>query len=246
VYSKRFNTRKTNLVTNFGDDGVNGHPYQVYCSRILSPDIDAPCETAQSLTPVEFFWGPLMNVRLLGAAIIAAGAMLTANASAAPLVYDEAVDGDIAANATIFNLDFGINTVSGTVSGLNTNIGFDADFFDATLPANAILESIQLTVTAAAGGNGFIPNKFQYSIDANPPVILFPNSFGGNLDISLSLAAALLETVGLNGIQSLAVADYQITINVSEASVVPIPAALPLFLGGLGMMGFVGKRKKRV
>ncbi len=186
-----------------------------------------------------------MNVRLLGAAIVAAGAMLTANASAAPLVYDEAVDGDIVVDSTTFNLDFGANTISGTVSGLNTNLGIDSDLFDAILPANAILESIQVTVTPAAGGNGFIPNKFQYSIDANPLVIINPNSSGGNLDISILLAATLLETFGLNGIQFLTVADYQITINVSEANVVPIPAALPLFLGGLGMMGFFGRRKKR-
>ncbi|VAW03054.1 hypothetical protein MNBD_ALPHA05-1385 [hydrothermal vent metagenome] len=187
-----------------------------------------------------------MNVRLLGAAIVAAGAMLTANASAAPLVYDEAVDGDIASFATTFNLDFGANIISGTVSGLNTNLGFDSDFFDAILPANAILDSIQVAVTPGVGGNGVVPNTFQYGLNANPTETFSLFSSGGNLDISISLAAALLEVIGLNDIQFLAVADYQITINVSEANVVPIPAALPLFLGGLGMMGFFGKRKKRV
>jgi len=135
--------------------------------------------------------------------------------------------------------------VSGTVSGLNTNLGFDSDRFNAILPANAILESIQVTFTPAVGGNGFTPNTFTYTIDGNPLTQSLPSSLGGNLDISILLAAALLENVGLNEIQFLAVADYQITINVSEANVVPIPAALPLFLGGLGMMGFFGRRKKR-
>jgi hypothetical protein len=187
-----------------------------------------------------------MNARLLGAALIAAGAVFVSNVSAAPLVYDEAVDGDIAAGATTFNLDFGANAISGTVSGLNTNLGFDSDLFGAILPANAILESIQVTFTSAVGGNGFTPNTFIYTIDGNPITQSLPSSLGGNLDISISLAAALLDNVGLNEIQFLAVADYQITINLLEADVVPIPAALPLFLGGLGMMGWLGKRRKRV
>jgi hypothetical protein len=199
---------------------------------------------AQSLTLVKF-GGSSMNVRLIGAALVAAGAVFVSNASAAPLVYDEAIDGDIVVNISSLTLDFGVNTISGTVSGLNTNLGFDSDFFDAILPANAILDSIQLAVTPAAGGSGFIPNKFQYSIDAGPLVIFTPSSSGGNLDINILLAAALLDSIGLNGIQTTTIADYQITINVSEANVVPIPAALPLFLGGLGMMGFFGKRKKR-
>lgn len=186
-----------------------------------------------------------MNVRLIGAALVAAGAVFVSNASAAPLVYDEAVDGDIIANISSLTLDFGANTINGTVSGLNTNLGFDADLFDAILPANAILESIQLVVTPAAGGNGFIPNTFQYSLNANPAEIFSPSSSGGNLDISISIAATLLEAIGLNGIQFLTVADYQLTINLIEADIVPLPAALPLFLGGLGLMGFVGKRKKR-
>lgn len=187
-----------------------------------------------------------MNVRLLGAAIVAAGAMLTANASAAPLVYDEAVDGDIALFATTFNLDFGANIISGTVSGLNTYLGFDSDLFDAILPANAILDSIQFTATSAAGGTGFIPNFFQYGIDGGPIVSLGAAISVGDLDISLAVAASMIDTIGSTNIQNTTIADYQITINVSEANVVPIPAALPLFLGGLGMMGFFGKRKKRV
>jgi PEP-CTERM motif len=184
-----------------------------------------------------------MRIFTVGAAAILAMFALATNALAAPIYYDEAVDGDIAQFST-FNLDFGANTFVGTVSGGQTNLGFDNDTFTAFLPSGSIVDTIELMVTPT-GSNGIGPSKFEYRIENGLVESINPFS-GGDFTIALGVAAAFLQAVGFNNIQFLTIADYQITINVLRApSEVPLPAALPLFLAGLGATGFLGRRKKR-
>lgn len=175
-------------------------------------------------------------------AAIAAAFLSGATAHAAPLTYDEAVDGDIVNGTTVFNLDFGANTIAGRVSGLDTTLGFDSDLFDAILPAGAVIDSILVTLTPEAGGTGIAPAEFQYEIDSGG-VQSINTFFGGDFTIPLGVAAAMLDNVGSTFIQFTTVADYLITINVSGAGEVPLPAALPLFLFGAGALGFVRRRR---
>jgi len=184
-----------------------------------------------------------MRIFTVSAAAILAMFALATNAFAVPIYYDEAVDGDIAPE-TAFNLDFGANIFIGTVSGAQTDLGFDNDILTALLPAGSIVDTIELTVTPT-GSNGIGPLRFQYRIE-NGPVESINSFAGGDFTLALGFAAAFLQAVGLNDIQFLTMADYQFTINVLRApSEVPLPAALPLFLAGLGATGFLGRRKKR-
>lgn len=164
----------------------------------------------------------------------------SANAQATPLTYDEAIDGDIVSLTAV--LDFGANTISGTTSGGGTQI-LDFDFFNTALPANAFLDSINVVVTDNLAGNGAFPTEFAWNIDGVKDQ-LFLTGLGANT-IDFGVALTMLNFVGFNGLPLDMVVDYTVTINLSQVSDVPLPAALPLFLMGLGATGFAARRKKR-
>ena len=174
------------------------------------------------------------------------GLAMTTAVGAMPLVYDEAVDGDIATvtgPSTLDPLDFGVNTVTGTVNGTLIGRGRDFDLFDVALPTSGILDSIHLFLSIGEDGNGLTPIDFAFTLDSNLNVES-PLSFGSTL-ILVGLSGNNLTRVGLNGFVPGMVTDYIITFNVSVVPAVPVPAALPLFGTGLAVLGLIGWRRKR-
>ena len=92
----------------------------------------------------------------IGRGVVCALGVLLAAASAqslraAPITYDEAIDGDIGWNNPfkLFPLDLGVNTVTGT-HGLMTD-GWDNDTFEVAVPAGARLVALDVVQTDADG-----------------------------------------------------------------------------------------------
>ncbi len=86
------------------------------------------------------------SLAVVAAALTASGAALAAD-------YDESVDGDLgnlADGPTFFDVDLGVNSVSGTV-GLGT--GLDEDFIAFTIGAGQAVSAITLTSFVPANGN---------------------------------------------------------------------------------------------
>ena len=171
--------------------------------------------------------------------------LLTAPAFAVPLAYDEDVDGDIFNFFTTFALDFGTNTVSGTVTNVT---GFtDFDKFNATLPTGGILESVGLTLTQAAGGNGSFAIMFEI-LDASfgpTPIVSGDVSGGGTFLFPVGQALPAIGFVGLNSFPLGMINDYTITLNVSGGPVaVTEPSILVLLGAGLLGAGLASRRRK--
>jgi len=163
--------------------------------------------------------------------------------SAAPVAYDEAVSGDIIDDVTEFALEFGINTITGTVNGASAQGAVDFDNFHATLPANAMLESIAVSVSDAVGGNGDFANLFQAaSQEPRFSNIIVDLVIGteGDFFVPLNLPLDQLRFVGLNSFPTGMVNDYTITLDVVP---VPEPAALLLLFPAVAAIGFVRRRQ---
>ncbi len=167
------------------------------------------------------------------------------HASAVPLVYDEAVDGDLRFDNDQYLRDplgFGANTISGTVSStfISDEDGYDADFdqFNVLMPDNAILQSVSLDYASGDGGNGEFASWF--GVYFSGPVIQEFGLTGGSYFWEVNRELPELRSVGLNRLPDGIVNDYTITLNVIEkVSTVPEPGSLGLLsvaLLGLGMM----------
>jgi hypothetical protein len=155
-----------------------------------------------------------------------------------PLAYDESVDGDINDQTLPFVMDFGVNTVTGTVSNINGPADFD--FFAASLPTASILDSIQLTLTNGGGGNGSFANRIQVLNTDNTFILTADVSAGGTFQWDIGLATNGIQKTGLNGISPGIVNDYEIRFIISS---VPEPSVLMLMGFGLAGIGFAHKRK---
>jgi hypothetical protein len=170
--------------------------------------------------------------------------LLGAPAFAVPLAYDEGVSGDIVHFTTTFALDFGANTVSGTVSNLASGVDFDK--FNATLPTGGILDSVGLTLTAGAGGSGAFALVFEI-LDAGftDTIVSGSVSGGGTFFFPVGQALPSIGFVGLNAFPFGMVNDYTITLNVSGGPVaVTEPGILVLLGAGLLGAGLARRRRK--
>lgn len=167
------------------------------------------------------------------------------HASAVPLIYDEAVDGDLSYRSDVYisqPLGFGANMISGTVSStfVSDNDGYDSDFdlFNVLMPANAILQSVSLDYASGDGGNGEFASWF--AVYFSGPVVAASGLTGGSYFWEVNRELPELRSVGLNVLPDGIVNDYTITFNVIEkVSAVPEPGSLGLLsvaLLGLGIM----------
>ncbi len=165
-----------------------------------------------------------------GVLFLSAVMALASGTANAITLYDEAVNGDLsvgAADPNFGTLGAGINTIIGSISA--TGNGSDEfDGFSFTIAIDAIY-----TVSVFNQDSVFV-NFFNFTNQGSGPITGPVNLTAGNL------------TFQYTGQGNTGNFGYQIDINVpGVVSVVPLPAALPLFGTGLAAMGFVGWRRKR-
>lgn len=195
-----------------------------------------------------------MRVFLVSALTFAASLIITPHTYAAPLTYNEMIDGDIRYDIpgrrilTYLPLGFGTNTIQGRVGHTQltpTTGSLDSDLFSTILPENAKLDSIKLTYSNGVLGTNRTLTDFNYILnnDTNR-VNLNPSPF----TIDIGLAALSLEWIGFATLNFVDAYDYTIEINLSEmpqppVTEVPLPAAFLLFLAGLSSLGFAQRNK---
>jgi len=183
-----------------------------------------------------------------------------APAAAAPITYSEAASGDLGASLpapTVFALDAGVNTVSGTLAFLAT--GLEQDSFAFSVPAGMQLTSVSFRFTTTQVG--ILLNGLKYFIldngNASP---VFPFSGSEDVDVLgaspvLAFTSALPLGAGIYGIFDNGgrtigdsatpppygfMLDYTWSLTVAPTTAVPEPMSLLLF--GTGLFGIAARR----
>jgi hypothetical protein len=168
-------------------------------------------------------------------------------AVAAPLAYDEAVDGDIALSP-ILQFDFGTNVIRGNVRGgmSGSSSTFDADLFRADVPGGAVLDSVSVALTNTPSGNGSFPDFFTVSDTLSVQPVVLDVRTGGTFSQNVGyfpISDDRLTEIGLNSFPPGINVDYDIQITLTPAPI-PLPAALPFLLTGCGVFGLLRWRRR--
>jgi len=167
---------------------------------------------------------------------------------------------EVNAGAHIIDGSFSYDTSATPFAGLGnyfpTALSFTVgsiSFSTTTLAEVNITDSAVDTFNTNALFNSLAPNgdnlQAHYSLDLQGPSTIF-NSLALPTSLNLSDFTSRLFTVSetdQSGPFRIQVGTYTIPFQVSELEQVstPLPAALPLFAGGLGALGLLGWRSKR-
>jgi hypothetical protein len=197
--------------------------------------------------------------RVVGAATAAAVFVWMSSASAVT-IYDEGSSGDLdAIGTTLVNLQLGTNDILGSI---NATPPAETDRIRFAQVPGLIVDSIVLSFTAP-----FDDFSIGQNLDSalfNSVANLFDDNFGA-INSGASISASFFDSFGpetgpLSQDTPGAIWDFQLsagtvfpaqpwklTITTSQAptSVVPLPAAFPLFASGIGGLGLFGWRRKR-
>lgn len=137
-------------------------------------------------------------------------------------------------------------SISQTLSGLTSGQTYAVSFELAGNPAGGP-EPKTLSVAASAGSNTYTFNATNTSLETMGWVT---ESFFFTANATSTLLSFTSTTTGFSGNETYPSAFGPALDNVSIAAVgetraTPLPAALPLFAGGLGVLGLLAKRRKR-
>jgi len=147
-------------------------------------------------------------------------------------------------------------TGSGDIFALNLNgLGVVGGSFDNTVDGGEWIkfafdmpaENISYWISSAGQSGGSTPGK--RTIEAfgvgGVSLGLFADEWSGDADVSALYSGALIESFILT---SEAVTSFRVgtvDFDLVQVSVVPLPAAIPLYASGLVLLGFLGWRKKK-
>ena len=168
---------------------------------------------------------------------------------AAPITYDEAVDGDLEAGISTLNLGNGVNTVSGSVVWSHDGIvDDDFDGFDFNLGSGSAVTSIFIDLALQNTGSGTWSN-IGWSLKTGSgnlnESLSFPQVNQSIFNSALPLSSGSFSLNQNSASGGLAqgdyrIADYTLTFNVSS---IPAPLSLALFCLGLAGIGFSRRMK---
>jgi hypothetical protein len=140
-------------------------------------------------------------------------------------------------------LSYTSSSVGGLSTNFNSNIGADATtVFSGTLPA---IVNGELTF--------LLPTQFSFNPTVDNLLLTVTSSNSNNsssvyLDAGIPGGALFSRAYDANGVTSNDTDNGDPTVGLVtefDPSVTPIPSALPLFAGGLGMIGLLSRRRKR-
>jgi len=185
---------------------------------------------------------------------------VVSSAGATPLAYSEGILGDLASSlpaASVFPLDVGLNTVSGTLHWINQTSDFDS--FAFSVPAGTQLTQLSFAFALSAerdttdGAAGF---EFAGGNGTFSPVYGFENLnvFGASPIVAFSAALPLgpgdysMFNDGFYKLGSGWSADYTWSLKVDPVTnAVPEPTSLLLLgTGGLAIVRVIRKRNNKI
>jgi len=182
-------------------------------------------------------------VALIAAISIAPGTPASA------LTYNEPPDlsNDISSPTSLGTLNLGANTFTG---GLTSDASDLSDAFSVVLPVGLSLTNIQYFAT---GTMSFVEAQGFRSTTTVPEFLFQASSTGGvNAGIlspppgeHIFEAFVLCPLCQEGASYNLSWTATLTTVVSSDTSAVPLPAALPLFATGLGVMALLGRRRKK-
>ncbi|MGF1500481.1 MAG: VPLPA-CTERM sorting domain-containing protein [Paracoccaceae bacterium] len=179
--------------------------------------------------------------------------------SASALTFSEPSDlsGPIGSETQIGTLDLGLNQVSGSISATCdvfattcTSTGFSGDQFDAfgfDIAPGTELVSAFLTITNLDADQNGTP---EVRVRASPPLRPL-GAFQQNLTVNLLSGVPLTDSQvfevssqlrGNGAVGETVSFDWQVDLQVEAVQRIPVPAALPLLLTGLGALVVIRRR----
>jgi len=208
------------------------------------------------------------QLKLASIGIVILGTLLTSNTTHASTLYDESISGGLTRNArdNIFLLEEGVNSIFATQENSNIGPGTNFDSFTIELTEGQVLTSVSYRVTDIrfdTTSDVALLSNYRLLNDSGSSLT------STNIDVKLALSryfingsslelfpdAMPIDTVGIydfdnnslsrggNGTANGGVYDYEIHLNVTDMSAVPVPAAIWLIMSGLIGLAGVSRMK---
>ncbi len=191
----------------------------------------------------------------VAASIVATAMLAIVPAKASVLISFQETGGDVVATLS-GSMDLTGETIDYTTSTFTFGplISPTAGFFRNSLGTSQSIVGYYSVVSNASYPYGSTSNIFATSSSGDFFTLAGSNiflssgyGFGSALNGSMTFVGATLSSLGLNlgdTVYNVVTGD-NITIRAVSVSPTPLPAALPLFAGGLGVIGLLVRRRKR-
>ena len=153
------------------------------------------------------------------------------------VLHDEALNGDLSntinAPTSLGLVNEGLHTVTGTM------INQDRDYFSVDIGPDYYIESFLFTRWPTP----HINSTWAIILNGNEYIVGNPVNVGIDL-LAMNGIGLLTDDTFIFGTRTgTAFIDYEFELSVARISVVPLPAAMPLYGAGLMILGWLGRRK---